>query len=104
MRNIDRAYSAGLPENVLKAACLPMLSQALCRNGVFHFATRPKAAQILKALQAPGGSLAHASVDFVYGEDTWIDVEVGRELAASFGDHRSTLAIIPDAGYHPGFR
>ena len=99
--SISDEISAGSPATVLKAACLTISLQALCRKGFFHFAARPKAAYLLKALQAPGGCLAHVTVDLVYGQDTWIDIEVGREMAASFGDHRSTLAIIPDAGIIP---
>lgn len=73
------------------------MSQALCRKGFFHFAVNAKAEPLLKAIKEPRGILAHARVDFIFGQTTWLDTEVARETAAAIGP-RSSLVIIPDAG------
>jgi hypothetical protein len=69
----------------------------LCRKGFFHFAANAKAKPLLNAIKAPGGSLAHANVDFIFGECTWMDTDAAHKVAASLGQ-RASFAIIPSAG------
>ena len=73
--------------------------KALCRKGFFHFAWNPKA-PALRAALSPGGALAHATLDIVYGEHTWIDRRAGQELSAALGEHRCGVSVVPGAGHH----
>lgn len=73
--------------------------KTLCRNGFFHYAARPKET-LLAAAFGPGGALSHATLDLIYGQDTWVDIEVGKRLAAGLGRARCSLLVLPHAGHH----
>jgi pimeloyl-ACP methyl ester carboxylesterase len=73
--------------------------KTLCRNGFFHYAAHPKET-LLAAAFGPGGALSHATLDLIYGQDTWVDIEVGKRLAAGLGRARCSLLVLPHAGHH----
>ena len=73
--------------------------KTLCRKGFFHFAANPKEAPLAAAL-ADGGVLSHVTLDFIYGQDTWIDIRVGERIAGVLGASRSIVVVVANAGHH----
>jgi len=73
--------------------------KALCLKGFFLFAARAKG-EALAAAFSPDGALSHATLGFIYGQNTWVDMQVAQRLAARLGRARCSLAVLPHAGHH----